>query len=236
MFVKPLKTSLFKERDDLIAFITKRIKKVREGSIVVVTSKIVALSEGRTAPLGTEEDFAKLVKAESDYAIQAAGGWWLTLRDGTIIASAGIDKSNAFGKLILLPRDSYKAARELRFVLSKHYKVRNLGILVTDSRLMPLRAGVVGVALGYAGFKGIRTYIGKKDLMGRKLKFSKTDVADSLATAAVLTMGEGNEQQPLALIEDAPIVFTKTNPSRKELYINPALDLYRPLLTNLPKI
>lgn len=236
MIVTPIKTKLFKERDDLVAFITQYVKKMQEGSVLVVTSKIVALSEGRTVPAGTDADFAKLVKEESEYAIQAAGGWWLTLRDGTIIASAGIDKSNAFGKWILLPNDSYKAARELRTVLAKQYKVKKLGILITDSRLMPLRAGVVGVALGYAGFKGIRTYIGKKDLVGRKLKFSKTDIADSLATAAVLCMGEGSEQQPLALIADAPIEFTKGNPSRKELSINPADDLYRPLLTNLPKL
>lgn len=100
---------------------------------------------------------------------------------------------------------------------------------------MPLRAGIVGVALGYAGFKGIRNYIGQKDIFGRILKMSRTDVADSLATAAVLCMGEGRERQPLALIENSPIVFTK-KAEKGELLINPKEDIYAPLLAKLKKM
>ena len=109
---------------------------------------------------------------------------------------------------------------------------KNLGILITDSRLLPLRAGTVGVALGYAGFEGVKNYIGKPDIFGRKLKMQKTDVADSLATAAVLCMGEGNERKPLAVITDAPVIFTgKVN--KKELVIDPKKDLYAPLFRKL---
>jgi F420-0:gamma-glutamyl ligase len=98
-----------------------------------------------------------------------------------------------------------------------------------------LRAGVVGVALGYAGFHGVRNYIGKKDIFGRVLKMSKTDVADSLATAAVFCMGEGKEQQPLALIINAPVVFTnKIN--KRELLIDPREDIYQPLFEKIKKI
>ena len=93
---------------------------------------------------------------------------------------------------------------------------------------MPLRAGVVGVALGYAGFKGLRDYRGKKDISGRKLKFTQTDVADSLATAAVLAMGEGSERQPLAVITNAPVVFTD-RVNKKELLIPLKDDMYAPL-------
>jgi len=107
-------------------------------------------------------------------------------------------------------------------------------VLITDSRIFPLRAGIVGVSLGYAGFPGIRNYIGKKDIFGRILKMSRTDVADSLATAAVLCMGEGKEQQPLALITNAPILFTnKIN--KKELYIDPREDLYQPFFEKIKK-
>ncbi len=99
---------------------------------------------------------------------------------------------------------------------------------------MPLRAGIVGVALGYAGFKGILDYRGTKDMFGRIMKVSRTDIADSLATSAVLCMGEGREQQPLALILGAPIIFTKKI-NKKELMINPKEDLYLPLFGSILK-
>lgn len=97
---------------------------------------------------------------------------------------------------------------------------------------MPLRLGAVGVALGYAGFAGIRNYVGTKDIFGRVLKISKTDIADSLATSAVLCMGEGKERQPLAVITGAPIVFTN-KVKRNELVINPNKDIYAPFFANL---
>ena len=92
------------------------------------------------------------------------------------------------------------------------------------------------MALGYAGFKGIRDYRGTKDIFGRTLKLSRTDVADSLATSAVLAMGEGREKQPLAVIENAPIDFTDKNPSRRELQMDPKKDIYRPLFERVGKI
>ncbi|TSC69806.1 MAG: hypothetical protein G01um101470_954, partial [Parcubacteria group bacterium Gr01-1014_70] len=141
---------------------------------------------------------------------------------------------NANGKLILLPKDSFKTARELRGKLKYKYNVKHLGVLITDSRTIPLRAGVTGVALGYAGFRGIRDYRGTVDIFGRKMKISRTDVADSLATAAVLVMGEGNEQQPLAIIEKAPIEFCDTV-RRNELHIAIQDDMYQPLFSQLQK-
>ena len=176
----------------------------------------------------------KLIRQESELAIPTKYVW-LTVKDGTVMASAGIDESNAKGKLILLPRDSFKSARFLRKTLRRKYHVRHLGILVTDSRTVPLRAGVTGVALGYAGFRGVKDYRGTPDIFGRKFKFSRTNVADSLAAAAVLVMGEGREQQPLALIEKTSVEFCdKIN--RGELRINIQDDMYRPLFAKLPKV
>jgi len=93
---------------------------------------------------------------------------------------------------------------------------------------MPLRAGVVGLALGYAGFQGVKNNIGKKDIFGKILKMSKTDIADGLATSAVLCMGEAAERQPLALVTKAPIVF-KNKIKQGELIISPKKDIYAPL-------
>ena len=238
MQIKTFKTSIFKEKEDLLQFIFKCVKKIPENSILVVTSKIVALSEGRIVlidkTISHDEMYEKIIKSESDFMLRTKHTW-LTIKDGMVMASAGIDESNANGKMVLLPKDSFKSAKFIRKELRKKFKIKNLGVLITDSRLFPLRAGVVGVALGYAGFKGIRNYIGKKDIFGRTLKFSRTDVADSLATSAVLCMGEGKEQQPLALIIGAPVEFTERI-NKKELYINPKEDLYQPLFENIKRI
>ena len=231
MQITPIKTRIFQENEDLTAFILKYIKNLKENSVLVVTSKIVALSEGRTVEYKNEKQKIDLIKKESSFAIKTKIVW-LTIKNGMLLASAGIDESNANGKLILLPKDSFKSAEILRKKLVGYFQLKNLGVLITDSRLMPLRAGVVGMALGYAGFKGIKNNIGKKDIFGRILKMSKTDIADGLATSAVLCMGEGSEQQPLALIIDAPIVFTEKI-NKKELVIKPEKDIYAPLFSKL---
>lgn len=231
MLVTPIKTALFKENGDLFSFLDKYLPRLKNKDIVVITSKIVALSEGRFCILKNEREKDELIKKESDWAMKTKYVW-LTIKDGDVLANAGIDESNANGKIILLPKDSFDSAKKIRDYLMKKNKLKKLGVIVTDSRLLPLRAGVVGVALGYAGFKGIKNYIGKPDLFGRPFEFSKTDMADSVATAAVLVMGEGIEKQPLALISSAPVEFTdKTN--RKELKIDIQEDIYKPLFEKI---
>lgn len=233
MKITPIKTRIFKENEDLFFFVLSNIKKIPENSVLVVTSKIVALSEGRVVKYKNKTEKAKLIKSESDFALKTKDVW-LTIKDGMVLANAGIDESNANGKIILLPKNSWKSAEILRKKIIQKFKLKNLGILITDSRLMPLRAGAVGIALGYAGFKGVKNYVGQKDIFGRVLKMSRTDVADSLATAAVLCMGEGKEQMPLVLINSAPVEFVnKTN--RNELRIDPKKDLYLPLFGSILK-
>jgi dihydrofolate synthase / folylpolyglutamate synthase len=231
MIVRPVKTRVFKEGEDLFAFICKYFKKLPEKSVLIVTSKIVALSENRTAPAGATRAKIKHIKAESKFALRTKYVW-LTVKDGMIVPTAGIDESNANGKLIFLPRDSFKTAQNLRKRLRQRHGLKKLGVVITDSRTMPLRSGVTGVALGYAGFAGLRDYRQKPDIFGRPFKFSTTNVADCLATAAVVEMGEGNEQRPLAIITNAPVEF-KEKVNRRELVINPRDDMYRPLLKRL---
>jgi len=233
MQIIPIKTRIFKENEDLIKFIQKYVKKIPEKSVLAVTSKIVSLSEGRTVEYKGEREKVKLIKKESDFAIKTKLTW-LTIRDGMVMSSAGIDESNADGKIILLPKDTFKSADFIRKEIKKIFKLKKLGVLITDSRIFPLRAGIVGVALGYSGFKGVRDYRGTPDIFGRVLKMSRTDVADSLATAAVLGMGEGKEQQPLALIINAPIDFIEKI-NKKELIMDPKKDLYLPLFGSILK-
>ncbi|MDP9249263.1 MAG: coenzyme F420-0:L-glutamate ligase [bacterium] len=231
MQIKPLKTKIFREHEELVPFILKYVKKLPEKSVLVITSKIAALAEGRTKEFKSEKQKEDLIKQESNFAVKTSLVW-MTIKDGQVLASAGIDESNGDGRMILLPKNSFQTASDIRQVLRKKYKIKNLGILITDSKLSPLRRGVVGTALGYAGFRGLRDYRGAKDLFGRTLKFSSTNVADSLATAAVLTMGEGRESQPLAVITGAPLEFTEKI-NKAELRIKPTEDMFYPIFKNL---
>lgn len=233
MNVQPIRTRIFREKEDLTAFVAQHVPRLKNGSVLVLTSKIVALAEGRTAVVGSQRDKGKIVRGESDITIKTYFGW-LTVTDGMLMTSAGIDESNADGRYVLLPKDSYKSAQELREKLKKHYKIKKLGILIVDSRTMPLRTGAVGMAVGYAGFKGIRDYRNTPDLFGRLLKVARANVADGLASAAVLVMGEGKERQPLAIIEGAPIQFAE-RVSKKEIQIPLKDDMYRPLLRMFSK-
>ena len=227
MEIQALKTPIFQPNNDLIEFITRRIGKLADKSILVITSKIVALSEGRIRYCKNNRAKDALIKSECDWAIKTKHAW-LTIKDGMALPSAGVDESNGNGQIILLPKNSYQTAERVRKILLKKYHLKNLGVIITDSRLLPLRAGVVGIALGYAGFEGIRDYRGAPDIFGRKLKISRTDVADSLATAAVLLMGEGKERQPLAIINNAPVKFS-TKAQHRQLNIDIKDDIYRPL-------
>ena len=228
MIIKTIKTRVFREDENLVDFMAGYFKKIPEKSVVVVTSKIVALSEGRTVSIKNKKDKEKIIKSESVFSLKTKYVW-LTLKDGMIMANAGIDESNANGRLILLPRDSFRAADLIRRSLKKKYKIKNLGVLITDSRTMPMRAGVTGVALGYAGFRGLRDYRGKGDIFGRKFVFSRSNIADGLSAAAVLAMGEGSERFPLALIENDPVEFSE-KVSKKELLIRLKNDMYKIVL------
>ncbi len=234
MLIQAIKTSIFRENEELLPFVLKYLKKIPkknlENSVLAVTSKIVALSERRTRELKNKKDKIKLIKKESDFILNK--NFLFTLKDGMVMAFAGIDESNGDGKLILLPKDSFKSAAILRKKLIQKYNLKNLGVLITDSGFIPLRSGAVGMAIGYAGFQGVKNYIGKKDIFGRVLKMSKTNIADSLAASAVLSMGEGSERQPLAIITNVPVVFTEKM-NKKEMKINIKKDIYAPLFNKL---
>lgn len=234
MIIIPIKTRVFKARESLADFIISEIPKLKDKSILVVTSKIVALSQGRVVEnySGREEEKMEWIRRESEKTIK--NKWTiLALKDNSWCSSAGIDESNAQGKLILLPKNSFSEAEKLGKILIKHYKIKKLGIVISDSRNFPLRLGAMGVALGYSGFLGLKSYVGKKDIFGRKFKFERVNVADSLASVAMLDMGEGNEKMPLAVIENAPVDFIDKKTNSKELFLDPKDDIYRVLFEGL---
>lgn len=236
MKIQAIKTKIFLKNQNIYEFIISSLKNhiLKNEDILVVTSKIVALSEGRvieyskkTSKKDIEKLKEKLIKEESEFSLKTKYTW-LTIKDGIVMASAGIDESNANNSLILLPKDSFLAAQKIRVYMMKHFNIKKLGVIITDSRTAPLRAGITGQAIGYAGFKGIKSYLRSKDIFGRGFKFSRVDVADSLAAGAVYEMGEGNEQKPLAIINDVKVKFC-SEVNKKELNISIEDDMYRPM-------
>ena len=227
MKVTAVHTQIFEEKADLVAFVVRFVPTVAENTVLAVSSKIIALWKGSTVHHQGPTQKEELIKKHSQTALKTPLAW-LTIKDGMIMTNAGIDESNADGKLVLLP-DCYACAQELRLALQKVWKVQNLGIVVTDSMILPLRAGVIAAAVGYAGFEGVKDLRGKKDIFGKKLQTTLVDVADGLATTASLVMGEADEQCPLCIIENAPVVFTD-KVSRDEIKYPAKNDLYTPLL------
>lgn len=226
MQVTAVRTDVFEERADLTAFITRFVAHVEENTVLAVSSKVVALWKGCSVPYESAAQKEALIKQHSEAALKTPLAW-LTIKDGMVMTNAGIDESNAPGKLIFLP-DCYACADELRNALKQVWHVQNLGVVITDSMILPLRAGVIAAAVGYAGFQGVKDLRGKPDIFGKPLQTTLVDVADSLATAAALTMGEANEQCPLCVIQHAPVEFTdKTD--RNEIKYPVQNDLYTPV-------
>lgn len=225
MKINPIKCRVFRPNESLEKYVIRHISILPDESVIAITSKIVSLSQGRVLD-NKRGRKTRIIKYISDKWFKTRL-CYLTLIDGHWCANAGVDESNADGKIIMWPLNPYDVAQTLRTALIEKFKIEKLGVLITDSRVYPLRAGVTGVALGYAGFHGLRDYRGKTDIFGRKLAMTQTNIADTLASAAVLVMGEGNEKTPLALINDAPVEFVETI-NQSELQINLRDDMFSP--------
>lgn len=222
------RTKIFKEKEDLPAFIMAQVPQLKEGDILAVCSKLICLWQGCTVEYKSRRQKENLIRQQSQAALKTKLAW-LTIKSGMMMTNAGVDESNANGKLLYFPPDMFACAEQVRRALCKQYRVKKLGILITDSLILPLRTGVIGAAVAYSGFKGVRDERGKKDIFGKPLQTTFVNIADSLASAVTLMMGERNEQTPLCRIEGAPVQFVaKTNPA--ELSYPPEQDLYAPLL------
>lgn len=241
MKVKAIKTHKVTYKDtDILKILDKYLPGIEERSVVIVTSKIIAICEGRMVPSETA-DKDELVKKEADYYLPKESNKYnvyLTIKDNMLVATAGIDESNSNGNFILWPKNPQETANKIRLFLKKKYKLQHLGVLITDSKSTMLRWGITGAAIAHSGFNALNNKIGTPDIFGENLEITQVNVSDALSSAAVLEMGEANEQTPLAIITDVPYVeFQDRNPNADELNIlhyDMNKDMYATLLTSVP--
>jgi dihydrofolate synthase / folylpolyglutamate synthase len=227
---------LIPPQDDIYVLIDKYLVDIQDWDILFITSKIVAIHQGRCYRVGNV-DKTDLIRQESNYMIETdivpGRSIYLTIRDNLLIPSAGIDESNADGHYILLPDHLEEFSSELHTYLIEKHKINHLGIVITDSTTHPLRNGVVWVTLYAYGFDPIRDERGKLDIFGKPLAITQINIVDALAGSAVYLMGEWAECQPFAIGRDIPNIRYTLDSRFDSITIEPHRDLYRDLLQPL---
>lgn len=228
------------EDKDIFSILDKYLPQLEENSVIAITSKIIAITEGRVVK-AQSIDKEKLAEEESEFYLPKETnkyGFTLSIKNSMLIASAGIDESNGNGNYILWPENPWESAAAIRDHLREIRGIREIGVIITDSKTTPLRWGVTGIGIAYAGFNPLHSYIGEQDVFGRLLEVTKENILDGLAASAVLVMGEGNEQTPMAVITEVPFIeWQDHNPTKEEidkLKISLEEDVYAAMLTAAP--
>ena len=232
----PIKTRTFTPpQDNLYVILDESLHGVEERDIVLVTSKVVSIHEGRCVHMDSSEK-SELVIQEADYLYSPEGrAHPITIVHHALILSAGIDESNGYGYHILLPEKPYESAREIHTYLQNRFKLRDVGVIVTDSHSLPFRYGAMSVSIGHYGFNPVESHIGKPDLFGRVMQYSKTNLVDALAASATLVSGECAEAQPVVIARDVPNIIFTMEDTQKELCVPLEEDIYRALFRDFRK-
>jgi len=222
--------------DEIINVLSKNKISLKNGDVIVISSKYISNSQGRIIDTTTtsiseqsnyisekfkiKPKFAEVILRESDKIFGGVSGFVITSSDSILAPNAGIDKSNTNGtKLILYPENPYQVAENIKRRIFFEYNI-HVGIIIVDSRLMPARVGTVGIAIACAGFEPVNDLRGKQDLDGNPLKVTFQATADNLASIANHKMGEGSESQPIAIIKDSKCNLTSRTISHKEMAIS----------------
>ncbi|MFP6758568.1 MAG: coenzyme F420-0:L-glutamate ligase [Alphaproteobacteria bacterium] len=218
---------------------------LRDRDVLVIAQKIVSKAEGRAvflddvtpsaravtlaAEVDKDSRLIELVLAESVRVVrQRPGVLIVEHRSGVVLANAGIDASNVAPedgreRVLLLPKDADRSSADLRRALARRAKV-DVGVIVNDSIGRAWRLGTVGIALGASGLSALVDLRGHADRHGRPLQVSEVAVADELAAAASLMMGQGDQGTPIVLARGVPY---GGDGSARDLLRPAALDLFR---------
>jgi coenzyme F420-0:L-glutamate ligase/coenzyme F420-1:gamma-L-glutamate ligase len=236
--------------DDLAHLIATTIsangQSLLDGDVVVVAQKIVSKSEGRYAHLNrvivsdrardlaqqADKDprLVQLILDESVDILRVRPGVIIVEhRNGYVLANAGIDRSNIRSdpddpRVLLLPLDPDASARAISESLAASEGV-STQVIINDSLGRAWRNGTVGVAIGTAGLDPLFNQVGGIDLFGNVLEVTEPAVADELAAAASLVMGQAAEACPVVLARGATLA--RSGAGSTALIRDKSLDMFR---------
>jgi len=220
----------------------------QDGDIIVLAQKIVSKAEGRMVNLATVQPskaarqlaaqsdkdprLAELILQESRAVLRTRPGTVIVEHNlGFVCANAGIDHSNVQGNagqpedwVLLLPKNPDRSAENIRRELETRIG-RKLGVLIIDSHGRAWRMGTVGITIGLSGLPGLADLRGQPDLFGFQLRITQVGVADELAAAASLMMGQANERMPAVHVRGFPYPLREAN--LQELLRPQEQDLFR---------
>jgi len=217
-----------------------------DGDILAIAQKIVSKAEGRLVHLvdvqpgeraiavaaETDKDprVVEMILQESEEISRRRQGVLIVRhRLGFTSANAGIDRSNVSQDgmdetILLLPLDPDRSAAELREAIQQQLGVQ-IGVVITDSHGRPFRMGTVGVAIGVAGIPALWYRRGEPDLYGYELQHTDIGIADEIAAAAGLLMGQAAEGLPVVLVRGLSLPVTDGKAT--DLVRPKEMDLYR---------
>jgi len=243
---------LVKRGDNLAELIVVTLRRegvvLSDGDVIVVAHKVVSKSEGRIArlkdvkPSKRAVEIAKvtlrdprlveLILRETRSVVKASPEIFIVEnRQGWVCINAGVDKSNVEGEdaYALLPTHPDESARQICSEIMK-LTGKKVAVIIGDTYSRPFRRGQVEFAIGIAGIDPLRDYRGQRDLFDYVLKVKNTAVADEIASAAELIMGQGGEGAPVVIIKNLGSVNWKENASSADLLISKDEDLFKETL------
>lgn len=216
---------------------------IQDRDIIVITHVAVSKAEGNIVNLdevvpseraieiahktGKDPALVETILREAKEIVRLGPNSIITeIKNGMVCANAGVDKSNVEGErnVALLPKNPDATAQKIRQEI-KRLTSCDVAVIISDTHGRPFRMGEVNVAVGVAGIKPLRDRRGEKDLFGYVLKVKRTAIADELASAAELVMGQADEGIPAAIIRgyryqpvDDASVTELVRPKEKDLF------------------
>ncbi len=245
----PLKDiPLIRQNDDLADIIINSLDRsnivLEDKDIFVIAQKVVSKAEGRIVNLARihpsqralelgaqiEKDarLVELILRESKSVVRTRPGTIIVEHKlGFICANAGIDHSNVTGEgksVLLLPENPDQSASQIRTKIESKTN-KKIGVMIIDSHGRAWRVGTEGVCIGLSGIPGVIDERGWQDLFGYTLRITMVGVADELAAAASLVMGQASEGTPIVHVRGFP--YPLREGSMKELIRPKEQDLFR---------
>lgn len=220
---------------------------IENGDIIVITSKVVSMEQRSSVTLADivpgdqARELSKLahlppevIQAVVDECngevIGAVHGAILTKTPYGLLPNAGLDLSNVpEGYALLLPRNPDRVAQDYQEQI-KRITGKQVCVIISDSNIMPLRRGTFSIAIGTAGIRPVHDVRGTRDLFGRELRITTRALADNLATAANMAMGEAAERTPFALIRGLDLVTAESHSNSEMLMPEDQCLFYGPLV------